>query len=118
MNNEVKKLHVTGKLKGDKGDTGVMKYKSVPYADLVTVKPHEVSDIATLEGDIEIQLGEAVEGLDNEWCFVITQGATAYNVTLPVAEWRQLGIAPSFEANSTTEVSLYYRNGILMGVWL
>ena len=73
--------------------------------------------IAELAGDISITLGDSVPDYDNEWAFSITQGQTAYEVTLPTVNW-QAGIAPVFAANTTTEIRLYYIGSTLKGVWI
>lgn len=75
-----------------------------------------VKEIPTLTGAVTITLGEPINGYDNEWCFTITQGETAYTIGLPIIEWI-LGIAPTFSANTTTEVRLHYKGDTLEGVW-
>ena len=70
-----------------------------------------------LTGALEINFAPAADGLDNEWIFIITQGETAQSITLPKIEW-YLGIAPSFEANSVTEVRVHVVGDKYKGVWL
>ncbi len=108
--------------KGDKGDrgergySGLVQKQSRTYSPAVSVPSNVLVDIAALEGDIGISLGEGVVGYDNEWVFTVTQGEVAYNVMLPAIEWT-LGIAPVFAADSVTEIRLHYKGERLMGVW-
>lgn len=80
-------------------------------ANTETVVPITISDIT-------FSLGDAVAGYSNEWILVLTQGETEYNIDFfPEVEW-QLGIAPRFEANTTTEVRLFYVGNTLKGIWI
>ncbi len=95
---------------------GLMPIIDLPYSPEIVASANQMTHISELEGDIFITLGERIEGFDNEWCFVITQGETAYNVALPEILW-VLDIAPAFDAGSVTEVRLHYKGEQLEGVW-
>lgn len=96
--------------------TFAMPKASIPYAPTITVAANTMSNIATLTGAITITLGDGIEDYDNEWDFVIEQGATAQTITLPAVVWG-MGIAPTFAANSVTIVRLYYIGDTLRGEW-
>ncbi len=103
--------------KGEMGPSGLVPSVTISYTADVTVEANTETEIEELEGDITVSLGVAVEGYSNQWMFIITQGSIAYNVTLPSnIEWT-LGIAPTFLANTTTEIILYYLGDKLRGVW-
>lgn len=104
-------------LQGERGFSGLVPSVTVPYSLNITVSANTETIIEALNGDINIQLGEPIEGYANEWIFIITQGETAYNIYLPTVQWT-FGIAPKFLSNSTTEVRLHYRGGTLQGVWI
>lgn len=93
---------------------------NIPFADNITLpsncEVHIITDSGRLEGAVTFSLGEAVNGLSNEWIVVIAMGETEYDVVLPEIQWT-LGIAPSFSANTTTEIRLYYMGNALKGVW-
>lgn len=96
--------------------SGLFSIVDIPYATAITITPNQVNNISTLSDAVTITLADGIEGKDNEWCFIIAQGETAYDVALPEIEWDR-GFAPSFLANTSTEVRLYYRNNVLKGVW-
>ncbi|MDD6308218.1 MAG: hypothetical protein PUB07_02540 [Clostridia bacterium] len=104
-------------IQGERGFSGLNPLIQVPYAASLTVSANTMTYIAELAGDISITLGDSVPDYDNEWAFSITQGQTAYEVTLPTVNW-QAGIAPVFAANTTTEIRLYYIGSTLKGVWI
>ncbi len=104
------------KAQGADGADGVTKVVNVPYAASVTVEPNNITEISVLSGACSVTLGDGPFGLDNEWAFLITQGDVAYDVVLPEVVW-QMGMAPSFAENTSTEVRLYLRGGVLKGVW-
>ena len=83
----------------------------------VQISANVVNVFPPLTGRIELTFASAQEGLDNEWAFVLPQGATAWTVVHPEIEW-YLGIAPSFEANSTTEVRVHQVGDVYKGVWI
>lgn len=107
----IKRLHFNGVFRG------LAPKVTIEYASDVTIPSTVMAEIAQLTGDITIILGDGIEGYDNEWCAVITQGETAYNVVLPEIKWG-LGIAPTFLANTTTLLRLYYISGTLCGEWV
>ena len=101
---------------GERGYSGLVPQQTVECAYDIILLANTHTVINTLTGDINITLGDAVNGYANEWIAVITQGDTAYSVNLPNIEW-QLGIAPTFAADTTTEIRLYYVDSTLKGVW-
>ena len=98
-----------------RGAEGFLQLISVPYAASLTITANIMTEIAVLTGAITLTLGPPLSGYDNEWGFTLTQGATAYNVVLPVIKWA--GAMPTFAANSTTQVRLFYVGSQLTGVW-
>ncbi len=102
---------------GPRGHSGLVPKVTKPYSWLVIPAVNTETEIGELTGDISITILHVVSSdYSNEWIFTITQGDTAYDVALPEIEW-QLGIAPTFSANTTTEVRLYYIGDTLKGVW-
>lgn len=92
--------------------------KDVEYQPEIALEANIMSNIAELTGDVTISLEEGTTGYDNQWIFLIKQGATAYTVNLPEIQWySSAGIAPSFGINTVTEVRLCYRNNKLVGSW-
>ena len=89
----------------------------VDYAENVVAQANRMTNISTLTGNINISLGDAVSGYDNEWDFAVTQGDNAYDVALPTVNWG-FGVAPSFSANTTTVCRLYYIGNTLCGEWV
>ena len=89
----------------------------VDYAENVVAQANRMTNISTLTGNINISLGDAVSGYDNEWDFTVMQGDTAYDVALPTVNWG-FGVAPSFSANTTTVCRLYYIGNTLCGEWV
>ncbi len=81
------------------------------------IRANVVNVFPELTGALQINFAPAAQGLDNEWVFIITQCETAQSVTLPKIEW-YLGIAPSFEAGSVTEVRVHAVGETYKGVWL
>ncbi len=75
------------------------------------------NDFPTLTGALNITFAPAPVSLDNEWIFVIPQGETAQEITLPEIEW-YLGIAPAFAAGSITEVRVHRVGDTYKGVWI
>ncbi len=66
----------------------------------------------------EAAILKKIAGFVNEWVFTIIQGATAYSVNIsPAVVWDR-GFAPSFAADTVTEVRLTYKGDTLEGVWL
>ena len=98
------------------GGSSLFPEVNIPYSPSVEIAANNKSIIAQLTGNITLTLGAGVENMDNEWAFVITQGNTAYTVTLPTVNW-VLGAAPLFDKNSTTYVMLYYVGDTLCGEW-
>jgi hypothetical protein len=84
------------------------------YSENVEIEPNIEIVFGELRGAFNVSIIQGESDLSNEWLFVITQGATAYDVVLPTIEW--VGDAPTFEANTTTKVALFYKGNTLMGV--
>lgn len=106
-------------LKGDKGDrgySGLVPTIEVPWSSEVVIPANCDVEPIVLQNDTIFSLGETVEGYSNLWLFAISQGNTAYNVTLPEAKWT-LGVAPTFRINTTTQILLYYVGEELRGIW-
>jgi len=96
------------------GLSGLMPLVNAPYASALMLDANTHIVIDTLTGAITLTLGPPVAGFANEWVFTVTQGATAQNVVLPVIKW--VPAMPTFAANSTTEVRLYYVGSQLNGM--
>lgn len=90
---------------------------SLPWAASVTVPANQRCTLETIQAATEITLGAGSPGYDNEWILVLSQGATACDIVLPVIAW-QGGYAPVFGAGSETEIRLWYSGETLKGVWL
>ncbi len=103
--------------KPSRGYSGLVPQQNSPYSANVTIPSNTMINFDELEGAFDVSLAEGVKNYDNEWDFTITQGATAYDVVLPVIEWG-LGIAPTFSANTTTLLRLYYVGQTLCGEWV
>ncbi len=71
----------------------------------------------TLGGNSRLGMVNEKSDFDNEWAFEVTQGDTAYELSLPTIRWG-LGVAPTFAANTTTLCRLYKVNGTLCGEWV
>lgn len=100
-----------------RGVSGCFPIADLPYRSQVELPVNTECRIAPLTGDISITLGASDPTYASEWCFVLTQGATAHEVTLPTVRWT-LGIAPTFEENSVTEVRLWQRgDDAIEGTW-
>ena len=104
-------------VQGERGYSGLVPRQSSPYYNEVVVPANTMVNFNQLEGQFSVSLGAGVSGYDNEWDFTITQGDVAYNVFLPTVYWG-LGIAPSFNANTTTLCRLYYLGTTLCGEWV
>lgn len=83
----------------------------------VEISANAINIFPTLTNSMNISFAPATETLDHEWIFVIPQGATAQSIQLPEIDW-YLGIAPSFEANTTTEVRVHRLGDQYRGVWI
>ncbi len=81
------------------------------------ISPNVTNVFPKLTGGLTISFAPAVETLDCEWVFIISLGNTAQAVRFPNIEW-YLGIAPSFEANTTTEVRVHRVGDKYKGVWI
>ena len=89
----------------------------VAYSANVEIPANDVYNIAELSGDIAIDLKAGEAGKANEWDIVITQGDTAHAVTFATPVNWGLGIAPTFAANTSTMIRLYYIADKLCGEW-
>ena len=81
------------------------------------IAPNVKNVFPALTGGLTVTFDSIETGLDNEWVFVIRMGDTAQSVTLPEIEW-YLGIEPTFEANTTTEIRVHKVGDVYKGVWL
>lgn len=102
---------------GQRGESGLLPLETADCAASLILKANVKTVISELDSDISISLGAPVEGYDNEWDAVISQGATAYDVTLPAVSW-SYGAAPAFDAGSVTEIRLSYVGDTLCGEWI
>ena len=83
----------------------------------VEIMPNITNVFPKLTGGLTVNFAAASEELDYEWVAVIPMGATPQSVNLPVIEW-YLGIEPTFEANTTTEIRVHKVGDVYKGVWL
>lgn len=83
----------------------------------VEIVPNITNVFPKLTGGLTVSFAAASEELDYEWVAVIPMGATPQSVNLPVIEW-YLGIEPTFEANTTTEIRVHKVGDVYKGVWL
>lgn len=107
--------------RGERGFSGMMpKITSAVTSGNISVPVSTEFIIPELTGETTIELTQPTAEETQYsvvWNFTINKGATDYNVTLPEnIEWT-LGIAPTFSANSITEVCLYYKGNVLRGAW-
>lgn len=100
----------------DTGESGVYAYPvlTVPYSAQVELPVNAEVHIGTTEGPLNLTLGERDPAYSAEWVAEITQGGTAYDIILPVVEW--VGNAPTFEADTVTQIRLFIKGETLMGV--
>ncbi len=97
---------------------GAAALKAVDVAEGTTrIRANAAYVFPELTGALEITFADADDALDNEWIFIVTQGESEQSITLPDIDW-YLGIAPTFEANSVTEVRVHAVGGVYKGVWL
>lgn len=113
-------------LRGPRGNTGTVeawsKITVVPTAGVnlnCGINTMTVIDVASFTGTAfgAITLMQGAPLYDNEWGITVIQGATAKPITLPSITWG-LGIAPTFGADSTTVMRLYYVGEVLCGEWV
>lgn len=107
---------------GRDGATGML-----PLNDLSASSNNQVTlpanSMTIIEGvliesySVYLNLGERVEGYDNEWGMTFHMGETVHGVYFPTTRW-PLGIAPTFAANTTTVIRWYYVGDTLCGEWV
>jgi len=98
------------------GLSGVIPLIQENFASAIMIIANTMTNISELTDAITITLNSGEVGMDNEWGFIITQGATAQNVILPIVHW--YGAMPTFAANSITQARLFYRGAELRGICL
>ncbi len=122
--NSVRSDADNGVFDGESGKQGIQGESGlVPRVDaetssgMIELSANTEYHFPALTDDLTITFGAEEDGFSNEWIFILPQGGTAQTVTLPEIEW-YLGIAPTFGANTVTEVRVHKVGDAYKGVWI
>ncbi len=103
--------------RGERGSSGMLPLDPGNGNTVQTVRANTmlVMNLGNATGGVN--LGDPIEGYDNEWGLTLTVGDPIAQIYIPTTHWG-LGIAPTFASNTTTVIRWYYVGETLCGEWV